>query len=54
MKERGREIVMLTTGFLTPLAFCEQIRKMGKDEDDGGGNSSSSSTDDEGDDKEEE
>ena len=44
MKETGRELVMLTTGFLTPLAFCDQIRKMGKDDDEDDGENSASSS----------
>ena len=33
MKERRQEMILLTTGFLTPLAFCDQLRRMGTDED---------------------
>jgi hypothetical protein len=37
MNETGREIIMCTTGMLTPVMFTESLRNMGRqdDEEDG-------------------
>ena len=35
MESTGREVLVCTTGMLTPIMFTEQIRKMARDDDSG-------------------